>query len=517
MKRRNFLKSSAIGLPLLMNGFKLSTISRSALSSAVNNTDKVLILIQLNGGNDGLNTLIPIDQYSKLVGLRSNILIPETDILNIEDKNGFHPSFEGMKNIYNDGKLNIVQDVGYPNQNRSHFRSLDIWNTGSSSSDELTSTGWYGRYIEDLHPDYPEGYPNGDCPDPFAISLGYTVSETCQGTALNFSTALIDPDTLSTILESEEGFIDPNTCYGSELQFVRQSVKQTNAYTDTISSASDLGNNLIDYPDTDLAQQLKIIARLVSGGLQTSIYTVYLGGFDTHANQVAGNGSQSGSHGYLLQTLSDAIAAFQTDIEMLGVDNRVVGMTYSEFGRQIKSNNSLGTDHGTAAPLFVFGACANGGIIGENYEIPADVPNQAGVPMQYDFRSVYGSILMDWFGVEEAQVKDLLFEDFQHIPIINENCTVSVDNPIIVNTIQSYNYPNPFEHWTTIHFNSLGENIKISVFDTLGHEIKVVTSQHFPSGEHKIQVDLSAFPAGIYHYRIVSKYAQQTKNLHKIR
>ena len=516
MKRRSFLKNTAVSLPFLLNGMNVSAIPSSLLSNAINGNNKVLILIQLNGGNDGLNTLIPIDQYSKLVDLRSNIIIPETDLLAIEDKNAFHPAFQGMKNLYDEGKINIVQDVGYPNQNRSHFRSLDIWNAGVSSSDEVTNTGWMGRYFEDLYPDYPEGYPNNGCPDPFAISLGYTVSETCQGTALNFSTALINPDNLSTIIESEEGFIDSNTCYGSELQFVRQSVKQTNAYADAITNASDQGNNLVVYPGTNLAQQLKIVAKLISGGLQTSIYTITLDAFDTHANQVTEGDTTIGTHANLLQTLSDAIAAFQTDIEMLGVDHRIVGMTYSEFGRQIKSNNSLGTDHGTAAPLFVFGSCANGGIIGENYEIPNEVPNQAGVPMQYDFRSVYGSILMDWFGVEETQVQNLLFEDFQYIPIINQNCTVGIDNPIIKNTIQSYNYPNPFNNWTTIHFTSLGEHIKISIFDTLGHELKIVTSQHFSAGEHQVQVDLSNLPTGIYHYRIVGKYAQQTKNLHKV-
>ena len=201
--------------------------------------------------------------------------------------------------------------------------------------------------------------------------------------------------------------------------------------------------------------------KLISGGLQTSVYTVSLGEFDTHANQVLNGNTTTGTHANLLQTLSEAITSFQADLEMLGVDDRVVGMTYSEFGRQIKSNNSLGTDHGTAAPLFIFGNCVNGTIIGENYEIPDEVPVQAGVPMQYDFRSVYGTILMDWFGVEETQVQDLLFEDFQHLPIFNQSCLVHTDNPLFDNQIQSYNYPNPFDNWTTIHFNSLGEHLSL--------------------------------------------------------
>ena len=515
MKRRTFLKSSAVSLPILLNGINVSAISKSNLFNSINTSNKVLVIIELNGGNDGLNTLIPLDQYDKLANVRPNLIIPNSSILNIEDKNGFHPAFEEMKNLYSEGKLNIIQDVGYPNQNRSHFRSSDIWNT-ASSSDELESIGWVGKYLNTLHPDFPEGYPTNDFPDPLAISLGYSVHDTCQGPISNFGTAFVDCENFSTIIESEPGFVDLNTCYGQELEYVRQSIIQTNAYTSSLSNASSQGNNMVNYPETDLAQQLKMVAKLISGGLQTSVYTVSLNQFDTHANQVVEGNTTSGFHANLLQILSDAIFAFQTDIEMLGVDHRVLGMTYSEFGRQIKSNNSLGTDHGTAAPLFVFGSCANPGIIGENYEIPNDVPNQAGVPMQYDFRSVYGSILMDWFGVEEIQVQTLLFEDFQHIPIINENCSVSVKNPIVENTIQSYNYPNPFESWTTIHFNSLGEHIKISVFDILGHEIKLVTSQYFPSGKHKVQVNLGHVPSGVYHYRIVGKYAQQTKNLRKI-
>ena len=514
MKRRNFLKSSILSAPVLLNGIKVSAITQSPLFNVINNTDKVLVLIELNGGNDGLNTLIPLDQYDKLANLRSNLIIPENAILPIEDTNGFHPAMTGMRDLYINGKMNIIQDVAYPNQNRSHFRSLDIWNTGSSS-EEFDTEGWIAKYLNEIHPNYPQNFPNSDCPDPLAISLGFTVHETCQGTSSNFSTALIDPDSLTNISESQGGSIDLTTCYGSELQFVRESIIKTNAYTDTISNASNMGNNLTTYSTDDLAQQLKIVARLISGGLQTSIYTVRLLAFDTHANQVANGNPEAGTHANLIQTLSDAISAFQSDLEQLGVDQRVLGMTYSEFGRQIKSNNSLGTDHGTAAPLFVFGSCVNSGIIGNNYEIPDVVPDQAGVPMQHDFRSVYGSILMDWFDVEESQVQNLLFPEFQHINIV-QACTVDTDNPKIITPIQSYNFPNPFENWTTIHFTSTGGWHKISIFDTLGHEIKVVSNQNFPSGDHQIKVDLSAFPSGMYHYRIVSRDAQETKNLQKI-
>ena len=225
--------------------------------------------------------------------------------------------------------------------------------------------------------DFPEDYPNDDCPDPFAITLGSIVSETCQGPSTNFSMALVDPENLTTIIEGAEGSLDLDTCYGYQLDFLRTAVKQTNAYSESIETAADNGNNMAQYPgDNRLAEQLRIIAQLISGGLQTQVYIVNLGGFDTHAAQVA-DSTTTGNHANLLETLSGAVAAFQEDLQLLGLDERVVGMTFSEFGRRIRSNDSLGTDHGTAAPLFVFGSCINPAIIGENPEIP-DVVRQSG-------------------------------------------------------------------------------------------------------------------------------------------
>jgi uncharacterized protein (DUF1501 family) len=516
MKRRTFLQTaSVVSIPVMLSGMKVSAITQSPFLTAMNGSDKVLVLIQLSGGNDGLNTLIPLDQYDKLFNVRENIIIPESSILQIEDNLGLHPSMSGMKNMYDEGKLNIIQDVGYPNQNRSHFRSTDIWTAGSSAED-LETTGWMGRYFEGLYPGFPNSYPNDDCPDPFAITLGSVVSQTCQGPGANYSTALIDPNNLTNIIEGEPGDIDLNTCYGMQLDFLRQAIAQSNAYADSISGAANSGTNLVTYPENNrLAEQLKIIAQLISGGLQTSVYVVTLGGFDTHANQV-GDSSITGDHADLLKTLSDAVAAFQQDLESLGVNERVVGMTFSEFGRRIASNASFGTDHGTAAPLFVFGSCINPTVLGQNFEIPDEVGNQDGVPMQYDFRSVYGSILMDWFEVAESEVQSLLYEDFQYLPII-QACAVSTNPPIVVPDIETYNFPNPFESWTTIVYQSKGEKARISIYDMRGCELKIISEQYFGAGEHQLRVDMSGLAAGNYSYRIVTKNAQRSKVIVKIR
>ena len=302
MNRRDFLRTgSSVSIPLILNGFGLSAIPKNMITGSLDQSDKVLVLIQLNGGNDGLNTIIPIDQYDKLSQFRSNVLIPESDILNINEKVGFHPSMAGLKEVYEDGKLCIVQGVAYPNQNRSHFRSTDIWTSGSAS-EEFKSTGWLGNYFDQNYPGYPEGYPNNDQPDPFALTIGSIVSETCQGLSSNFSLALNDPFNLSPLPEGATGMIPP-TNYGSELAFLIEAIKQTNAYSDTITLAANNGSNLSDlYPeDNRLAQQLKTVALLISGGLKTNVYVVTIGGFDTHANQVDGADVRTGEHAVLLE------------------------------------------------------------------------------------------------------------------------------------------------------------------------------------------------------------------------
>jgi uncharacterized protein (DUF1501 family) len=518
MKRRTFLQtSSTVTLPVLLNGMSVSAFTSSPLFNMIDgDSDKVLVLVQLNGGNDGLNTLIPQDQYSKLFQVRQNIIVPENTLLPIDNDAAFHPSMSGFKNLYDDDKLCIVQSAGYPNQNRSHFRSTDIWKTGSEANEYL-STGWFGRYLDTQFPDYPMDYPNEDYPAPFAITIGYVVSETCQGIATNFSLTLVDPNNLFPLAEGEEGDV-PDTCYGKELTFIRESIKQTNQYSETISNAAELGNNLSNkYDDnSSIARQLKVVAQMISGGLQTKIYVVSIGGFDTHANQVQNGDTTQGNHANLLSQLSQAICAFQEDLELMGVDDKVVGMTFSEFGRRIRSNQSLGTDHGTAAPLFLFGSCVNPSIFGDNPFISTDVDNQEGVAMQYDFRSIYGSVLMDLFGAEEGDVRGLLYEGFQYIPMLT-NCrtTSSVDDPL-QDQIDLSNYPNPFGNYTTIVFDSIGEKARISIFDVRGFEIKVVSDRKFPVGVHEIRVPTHDLIPGNYYLRVVTEKRQKTRLMVKV-
>lgn len=518
MKRRNFLKNTSgfLSIPMLLKGLPIQATGSQLFFNAIEeDNDKILVLIQMNGGNDGLNTIIPLDKYDILGNVRSNILIPSDSVIKATDNIGFHPSMTGIKSLYDEGSLTVLQDVGYPNQNRSHFRSTDIWTTGSPS-DEIWTTGWLGRYLESFHPEYPEGFPNDNFEDPFALSIGSVVSETCQGTLTNFSLALTDPLSIATLNNDAQDEV-PNTPYGRELDFLRTTIDQANEYGTVISAAAEKGSNSsIEYPDSGLANQLKAIALLASGGLGTKIYIANIGGFDTHANQTEEGATDTGDHATLLQDLSEAVYAFQQDLKSQGLEERVLTMTFSEFGRRIKSNGSFGTDHGTAAPMMFFGSCINPGFIGESPLLPAVPENSDGVPMQFDFRSVYGSVLIDWFGIDKSVVDDILEDEFTHIPIVSNCNQTTPTEEVFLEKLDISNYPNPFDNWTTLSFDAPGGNVRISIFDAIGHELEVISNGSFSPGRHEIKFDSSRLPLGNYYCRVISQNGIGTIGLTKV-
>ena len=510
MKRRNFIQTTGLSLPLLLNGFKLRAMPKSSIFSAISSeNDRILVLIQLNGGNDGLSMITPLDQYDKLANARGNILIPQGSLLDVGFNQAFHPSMTGIKSVFDEGKMGVVQAVGYPNQNRSHFRSSDIWTSGSPAT-EVWTTGWLGRYFQQGQPDFPEGYPNADYPDPFALTLGGSVTETCQGTVANFSMAINDPFNLNPLTTGGND-VPPSTPYGEELAFLRQSIESTNAYSEGITEAADNGSNMATYPDDNaLAQQLKNVALLIAGGLQTKVYVVNLGGFDTHAGQTVLEPTL-GTYSELMQLLSDAVTAFQQDLSLLGIEKRVVTMTFSEFGRRIRSNDSLGTDHGDAAPLMLFGSCVKPGFTGESPEIPDNPEVQEAVAMQYDFRNVYGSVLMDWFEVAEADVQNLLFPDFSYIPLV-DGCNVSATTQLPAPELMFTPYPNPFSGEVNVTFQSGNEHVRLSVFNGAGQELNVLINKRLNAGGHTVKFNSAGLSSGSYYFHLrLDNGRQKTK------
>ncbi len=502
--------------PFIVGGIPVASIARNSMLNLVNEeSDRVLVLIQLNGGNDGLSMLTPLNSYDALANVRSNIILPQNKLLGIDNNLALHTEMTGMKSMYDDAKVNVIQNVGYPEQNRSHFRSTDIWNSGSSAN-EFLQTGWIGRYLDTQFPGYPSDYPSPEYQDPFALTIGSIVSETCQGFAGNFSMALADPTNVTQLNTPTNNEL-VSGCGADQLGFLVNEIEKTNEYGDRIKEAYELGNNLSSQYDDEnrLSAQLKTVARLISGGLASKFYVVSLGGFDTHANQTEDSDPSVGIHAGLLKTLSDAIAAFQDDVSKLGLEDRVLGMTYSEFGRRIRSNDSYGTDHGDAAPLIVFGNCVNAGVVGTNPEITTDVGGNDGINMETDFRNIYGSVLMDWFDVEESTVKDMFHDEFSYIPIAS-TCAAPSAVEDIIGSKKLTAYPNPISDVFTIEFETETSYQRISLHDGLGREIQVVSNRKFESASHQLRIDMRSYPSGNYFVRMLGSNGTRSVKVVKI-
>ncbi|MBS1664481.1 MAG: DUF1501 domain-containing protein [Bacteroidetes bacterium] len=426
MKRRTFLKNTLpIVLPALVNGFSLKAWARSSFLPAAARgigEDRILVLIQLSGGNDGLNTVIPLEYYGAYQSARANIAIPEAKILRLEgvDQTGLHPAMPELQQLFGEGKLAILQGVSYPQPNFSHFRATDIWLTGSDAG-QVLPTGWAGRYLNASYPHFPQDYPNASMPDPLAIQIGGLVSPVLQGPVLTMGMAISNPTSFYDMLNDRPAAAS-NTRAGDQLAYIREMSIKTDQYAGVIKKAAQRVTKQSDlYPaagKNPLADQLKIVARLIAGGLRTRFYLVSMGGFDTHAKQTDTTDTTTGAHARLLARLSEAIHAFQDDLEQLKVDDRVVAMTFSEFGRRIQSNASGGTDHGAAAPVFVFGSTVQGGMIGSNPVWPEKLTVNENIALQHDFRAIYNSLLEKWFLADSSEAESILLKEYPLLPII---------------------------------------------------------------------------------------------------
>jgi len=319
-----------------------------------------------------------------------------------------------LQGLYNNKQLTVIQGVSYPNPNFSHFRATDIWLTGADSATAL-NTGWAGGFLNEEYPGYPTGYPNTKQPDPPAIQIGSAVSKIFQGPSVAMAMAI---GSTAEFYDVVLGNYDPapNTPGGQDLAFIRTSATETQQYTTVVKAVAKAQKNLSDkYPpaaDNQLADQLKIVAQLIGGGLKTKVYLVTLDGFDTHGAQVNPDDVTRGRQAKLLAMLSEAVAAFEDDLHLMGKQDQVMGMVFSEFGRRIKSNNSYGTDHGSSGPVMLFGSKVKGGLIGSNPEIAPKVAANDNLPMQYDYRSIYASVLKHWFGIADEQLKATMLSSF---------------------------------------------------------------------------------------------------------
>ena len=529
MKRREFLgKSMAVTLPAIISGYSVKAFNENsplvqALIGSGTDTDHVLVIVQLSGGNDGLNMVIPISTYGLYNAARTNIAIPENSILSLNGyaNTGLHPSMTGLQNMYNNNKLKIIQAVGYPQPNFSHFRATDIWMSASNSNQEVFS-GWAGRYLNYEYPNFPNGYPNASAPDPLAIQIGTTATLTTQGPSVNMAMSITSATSFYQLINGTDDQV-PATKAGKELSYVRTVAKQTQQYSSSITAAAARVTTQNPYPiNNTLADQLKIVARLIKGGLNTRVYMVSFGGFDTHSLQTTTTDTTVGNHATLLGRVSDAIKAFQDDLIFLGIEDRVVGMTYSEFGRRIKSNSSTGTDHGAAAPIFVFGKPVQGGVLGDNPAIPAVATVNDNIPMQYDFRSVYSTLLEKWFCLPKDTVAALfppnINGQLQDLPLINGNTCKTPAPPSTSGTTLITNYPNPFANKTTIEFSTDGGHTLLQIIDTAGRLLLTLLENDYPAATRQTVIfDASHLPSGVYYARLQNGAKQQVRPMLKVR
>ena len=462
MKRRDFLAaSSSFLLPVMVGGFGVkafganSPLVQSLMQTNALAKDRVLVIIYLNGGNDGLNTVIPLDQYSQYTNLRSNIALPITGLTPVlpigDGSTGLHPSMTGLQQMHANGKLAVVHSVAYPSPSYSHFRATDIWMTGTDSNVQA-ETGWAGRYLEDRFANYPtppvtdRDAANAVMEDPLAIQIGYLTSTTLLGNSQSMAVAINDPTTYYNLVNGGTGGTTgdlPCCDAGDLITFIRQQQALAIGYSTEIRNADTAGTITPApiYPTgNSLADQLKIVARLIGGGLKTKVYFLSIGGFDTHSAQVTVNtggttNPLTGSHNTLLGRLSAGIKAFQDDLQARGIEDKVAGFTFSEFGRRANSNSSAGTDHGVAAPMFVFGSSIKRQSVGRNPNIggysnlPTDLNGTVGnqdLKMQIDFRRIYWDILTDWFGRSKTDATSLfLNKSFDTVSLFtDEVCTI---------------------------------------------------------------------------------------------
>ncbi|MEN9446075.1 MAG: hypothetical protein RL728_587, partial [Bacteroidota bacterium] len=388
-----------------------------------------------------------------------------------------------------------------------------IWTSGST--DISTTTGWLGRNLENQHPGFPEAYPDESHPDPFAISMGYEVSATCQGLVAHFSHTVNNPATYFSATTASA--VNDGTYYGGHMEFLSTMISQTNKYGKRIYDLSkDVKNLSTKYdPKNELATQLKYVAQMIQSGLKTNIYIVNINGFDNHDSQVETNDVTTGKHAELLKSLSDAIAAFMDDIQLMGLDKRVAGMTFSEFGRQIASNASYGTDHGDAAPLFLFGSCLSQPIYGSNPVISDQIIDQAGVPMAIDFRDVYASILKDWFQVPAEDIQKLFSHEIKYHALMGA-CTASLnEDPFALN--KTIIFPNPATNQFQLRLQTQRENVRISILSMEGKELMVSHEATFDEQQHSLSIDIQALPVGNYVLQIQKQSGNESVTFQKVK
>jgi uncharacterized protein (DUF1501 family) len=436
--RREFLRKTVLGSALswtvpafLANTFTAlqSQAADSAIQTATGKDGTILVVLQMAGGNDGINTVVPYadDNYRRA---RPRIGLPADKVLKLSDQIGFHPAMTGFKDLYDSGNLSVVQGVGYPNPNRSHFRSTEIWQT-ASDSDKYEKYGWIGRYFDNacagsdpavgvaIEDQVPQSFyaekPKGICvtnPQNYRFMPGdhprpgeQDMVEVSYEKLNDIDTAPADGNSGGSIGMLPSAM--PMTG-GRAVDFIERTALDAQVSSDEIRSIAARVQNQATYPGSQLGNSLKLVAKLIGGGLATRIYYVSQGGYDTHTNQIP-------TQQRLLGDLGNSVKAFVEDMKAQGNMQRVLVMTFSEFGRRVSDNANGGTDHGAAAPMFIVGNKVNAGLLGSYPSLAPQDLFQGDVKYNVDFRSVYAAVLENWLKTKSAPI---LGRQFDMLPVV---------------------------------------------------------------------------------------------------
>ena len=397
MNRRNFLKQSALTTAgtMLIPHF-LKAYEQQMMGQLSTSNGKILVIVQLSGGNDGLNTVIPYrnDIYYRE---RPTIAIRPEKVLTLNDEIGLHPAMQPLKALYDDGLLTVINNVGYPNPDRSHFRSMDIWQT-ASDADKYLNTGWVGRYLD--------AACWGKAQQPFrTIEVDDTLSLAMKGNELN-GLAVLDPkklynqtrSSLVTDLSKEHS----TRAEPESVAYLYKTLAETVSSAEYVFDKTKVAITSATYPNHELGNRLKTVSQLIKSGVDTSVYYVSISGFDTHINQ-------PGQQERLLGQYAEAVGAFMADLKIAGRQNDVLLMTFSEFGRRVKQNASNGTDHGTANNVFLVG----GGL--PSKRVLNEAPNltkltDGDLTYSVDFRQIYATLLHDYLGADDVAILGRKFD-----------------------------------------------------------------------------------------------------------
>lgn len=557
MNRRKFLNNGikACASTLLVEQFlqQKNLFAKNALLNAIAGscTDNIMVVVQLFGGNDGLNTFIPLDQLSTLQGVRSNVMIAESNLRFATAVNNgnatlgsrstitskysdlaFHPAMEGAYNLFEAQKMSLVMGCSYDNPDFSHFRATDIWMMGADSNEFLLS-GWIGRELESMYGSYgfpdPQKLLDNGYPDPLCINMGsispLSLNDT-KGVAAGVSVTTVNND---YPLLGGFGDLAPDTCAGDELTFLRKVAVDTDKYNARIvSAAAKVTDSAYPkstlYGNDTLSRDLRNVAKLIKGGMQTRVYTAYQGGFDTHTVQVASD-TYSGTHTGLLNGVSKAISGFQADLEKMGIADKVITVVFTEFGRTVKSNGGKGTDHGRSTPIWLFGTSLKGGRYGTNPKLMNAATNkvETQVPIQYDYRSVYYSILKDWFCLSQTQLESVFggatktakYAAQYHDLFKAGSITANVEDAYIAERTDKLIeiYPNPVDDNGVVPFTTSGGYVTLEIYSSDGQKLRTILEKQVGEGRHEVKFDRQELKSGFYLVRMKKGDFSDTKKL----